>query len=101
MKRRFGLMANDYRSIGSLAEWLRQTIADFPELTIDDLIAKAMLAPRSWRMGQREPAIIARAAIRRLIRSGEIEIAGGKVFPTRRMRVAGDMPPRTRSVSGS
>ena len=40
-------MVNDYRCVGSLAEWLRQTSADFPELTIDDLIAKAVRAPES------------------------------------------------------
>ena len=83
-----GLMVNDYRCVGSLAEWLRQTSADFPELTIDDLIAKAVRAPRSWRMGQQEPAAIARAAVGRLIWSGEIEVADGKVFSTRRMRGA-------------
>ena len=79
--------ANDYRSEGRFAQWLRQTIAKSPNLSIEQLVTKAELAPRSWRMRQRASAAMVRAAVNRLILSGEIEILKGRVGPTGRIRV--------------
>lgn len=80
-------MVTDYRSAGSLSEWLRQRIGSFPNLGVDELLAAAAAeAPRSWRMRQKEPIAIARAALRRMVQSGEVEVVDGRVRLARQSR---------------
>jgi hypothetical protein len=82
-------MVTDYRSAGSLSEWLRQRIAGSPNLAVEELLAMAAAeAPRSWRMGQKEPIAIARTALGRLVRSGEAEVVDGRVRLARRFRAS-------------
>lgn len=76
----------DFRSAGSLSEWLRQKIITVPGIRLEDLVASAAEAPRSWRIRRGDPDAVALAALRRLARRGEAEIVDGCVHPTRRMR---------------
>lgn len=78
-------MVSEYRSEGSFAQWLRQTVAEAPELLVEELVAMAALRPRSWRMRQTASAAMVRAALKRLVHSGEVEVAEGRVSPTRQI----------------
>lgn len=77
----------DFRTDGTLAEWLRRQVVTSPGVTLEDLIAKSDEAPRSWRVRTTDPRVIARNALRRIRIAGEIEVIDGRVFPTRRLKV--------------
>ena len=78
----------DFRSQGSLAEWLRQSIVASPGITVEELVAMSSDGPRHWRARDTDSKVIARGAIRRIAVAGEIEVVDGKIFPTRRLRVS-------------
>jgi len=59
----------DFRSAGSLSEWLRQRIISAPGIRIEDLLGASAEAPRSWRVRRGDPAAVTLAALRRLARA--------------------------------
>lgn len=79
-------MAFDYRSAGSLTEWIRCAVARDRGINLDELLATAAAAPRGWQLRTNNATRSARRAVQRLALAGEIEIVDGRVFPTERKR---------------